>query len=143
MPGGNAFCEANVKVGGTTVTDVTEWTVALGATLLSNRSDGLKYPQLGCSVDHTAEIGYKTLNLGQVTQASSAAPFVGALVGAGGVVLTAENINDTTMVFTITPARANHANGAGGHARLADMDVAYEAVGQNGVEPTVTWAVGV
>lgn len=140
MAGGNAFCHATISVGSVLITDITEWTVALGATLLSNRSDGLKYPQLGCSVDHTAEIGYKSYNLAQISQSSSSAPFVGSVVD-NGVVLTADNINGSSVVFTISPARPNHANSGGGHGRLADMDVAYEAVGKNGIEPTVSWGI--
>ena len=135
---GEAYCEATVSVGGSPVTDITEWTVLMGGEPLSNRADGRKYPQLACTVNHTAEIGVKTLNLGAFTQSSAASPTLGSVVS--GVVLAAESISGSTTTYTIQKARYIRAGAQGGHARLADCDLAWEAIGEDGAEPTVTVA---
>lgn len=135
---GEAYCEASVTVDGAPVTDITEWTVLFGGEPLSNRADGRKYPQVACTVNHTAEIGVKTLNLGAFVQSSAASPTIGSVVS--GVVLAADSISGATTTYTMQKARYIRAGAQGGHARLADCDLAWEAIGEDGSEPTVTVA---
>lgn len=138
MAGGEAYCESTVKVEDTPIDDVTEWTVLFGGEPLSNRADGRKYPQIACTVNHTAEIGVKTLDLGAFSQSAAATPTLGSVVSS--VVLAAESISGNTTTVTLAKARYIRAGAQGGHARLADCDLAWEAIGEGGVEPTVTVA---
>ena len=142
MAGGKIYCDATISVDGSAITDVTEYGFLMGATLLYNESFGHKYKHAGCSVNHIAELSFKTYDLSVVKQSSSASPFIGSKTTTSGVVLTANEVGGTTVVCTIDPARVASASINGSHGSSGMADVSYEAIGVGGIEPTVTVATG-
>lgn len=139
MPGGNHFCENTVVLDGDAIVDVIDYTSELGAEFLRNRADGRKYPQKGCTVNHSAVIGFTTLNLTTALQTGASAPLLGSTADAG-IVLTVDNEAGGSVVHTLSPAECIRADQVGGHAKTSEQRMAWEAVGEGGTEPTVTWA---
>jgi hypothetical protein len=140
MAGGHHFCENTVTVGGSARVDVTRYRSELGAEFLRNRADGRKYPGKGCTVNHMAIISFTTLNLKQATQSSSTSTLLGSTVNSPGVVLVVDDEAGGSVTHSLSPAECIKAEVGGGHAITSELDMAYEAVGSGGTEPTVTWA---
>lgn len=139
---GSAYCQATVEVDATDVVDVIDWTSTLGADMLTNHSDGFKYGRPGCTFNHTAVIGFTTLNLGAFQTSGTPGILVGDIMDS--CVLTVENHGAGSVVHTIgglglSQARCVTANMSGGHGRMGELQMAFEAVGSGTTEPTVSW----
>lgn len=138
MAGGKAYHCGSLSVGGTTISDITAFSASMSADHLHNRADCRMYPQKGATVNHMATIAATTLDLSNAKQSST--PLIGEIVS--NVILTINDNATSSMVYTLSKAERVSAEVAGGYGNLANLDMAFQACGEGGVEPTVTWGVG-
>lgn len=141
MAGGVSYHVGQVAVGastGTRIYDIISFGAMLDGERLHNRADGRLWPQSACTVNHTGRIEYTGLDLSQGAQASSSSPLIGSQVNTAK--LTILNTSSGSMVYTMSPAEVAAFRVSGRHGDLAQIEGAYESVGNSGNEPTLSWA---